>query len=300
MDAKTVEARTHEFDMQDVEYLRHGDKPLLAKVYKPRGEGPFPALVDLHGGAWCLADRNTDKVRHEVLAGHGVIVVSLDWRTAREGAYPLALADINYAIRWVKLHAKELKTRADLVGISGQSSGGHLAMLAAMRPNDPRYTSIPLPAGSPALDATVKAVVMSWPVINPLSRYRHAKRQGALPNPPAWPPGIIDKHQQFWGGEENMTEGNPMLILERGEKAALPPAIWAQGRGDILHDYKDEDSKSPLTEAPRFVDNYKKAGGDIELHYFDSDRQPGHSPDLTQIGDTFERMLAFIGKHLKL
>ena len=89
MDAKTVDARTHEFDVQDIEYLRHGDKPLLAKVYKPRGEGPFPALVDLHGGAWCLADRNTDKVRHEVLAGHGVVVVSLDWRTAKEGAYPL-------------------------------------------------------------------------------------------------------------------------------------------------------------------------------------------------------------------
>jgi hypothetical protein len=35
------------------------------------------------------------------------------------------------------------------------------------------------------------------------------------------------------------------------------------------------------------------------LYYFDSDRQPGHSPDLTQIGDTFEKMLAFIGKHLK-
>ena len=76
MDAKTVDARTHEFDVQDIEYLRNGDKPLLAKVYKPRGEGPFPALVDLHGGAWCLADRNTDKVRHEVLAGHGVVVVA--------------------------------------------------------------------------------------------------------------------------------------------------------------------------------------------------------------------------------
>jgi acetyl esterase/lipase len=91
-----------------------------------------------------------------VSGGHGVVVVSLDWRTAQEGAYPLALADINYAIRWTKLHAKELKTRPDLVGISGQSSGGHLAMLAAMRPHDPRYTAIPLPAGSPALDATVK------------------------------------------------------------------------------------------------------------------------------------------------
>jgi acetyl esterase/lipase len=299
MDAKTADARTHEFDVQDIEYLRHGDKPLLAKVYRPRGDGPFPALIDLHGGAWCLADRNTDKVRHQWLAAHGVVVISLDWRTAREGAYPKALEDINYAIRWAKLNAKTLKTRPEQIGISGQSSGGHLAMLAAMRPHDLRYTTIALPAGSPSHDATVKGVVMSWPVINPLGRYRFAKRQQASPQPPEWPAGIIDKHHQFWGGEENMTEGNPMLMLERGEKVALPPAIWHQGRGDILHDYKDEDFKGAETEAPRFAANYKKAGGNIELTYFDSDRKPGHSPDLTKIGDTFERMLAFIGTALK-
>src|ERR1041385_2431832 len=208
MDAKTAEARTHEFDAQDVEYLRHGGKPLLARVTKPRGAGPFPALVDLHGGAWCMADRNTDKVRHEFLAGHGVVVVSLDWRTAKEGAYPKALTDINYAIRWVKLRARELKTRPDLVGISGQSSGGHLAMLVAMRPHDPRYAAIALPTGSPAHDATVRCVVMSWPVINPLGRYNHAKRTAASANPPEWPKGIITRQDSYWQGEANMAEGN--------------------------------------------------------------------------------------------
>lgn len=297
MDAKTIDARTHEFDVQDVEYLRHGDKPFLARVFKPRGDGPFPALVDLHGGAWCNANRMTDKLRHELLAGHGVTVVSLDWRVASEGAYPKALADINYGIRWVKAHAKDLKTRPDLVGISGQSSGGHLAMLAAMRPHDPRYTAIPLPAGSPAVDATVKCVIMSWPVINPIGRYRYAKRQAAMKA--EWAPDIIARHDQFWVSEENMAEGSPMLMLERGEKVALPPAIWHQGHGDMMHDYKDEDFKGSDTEAPRFAANYKKAGGQIELCYFDSERKPGQSPDLTQIGDTFERMLSFIGKHLK-
>jgi acetyl esterase len=299
MDAKTADARTHEFDVQDVEYLRHGDKPFLAKVYKPRGAGPFPALVELHGGAWCNADRNSDKLRHEWLAGHGVVCVSLDWRTAREGAYPKALADINYGIRWVKAKANELKTRPDLVGISGQSSGGHLAMLAAMRPHDPRYTTIPLPAGTPAQDATVKCVVMSWPVINPIGRYRFAKRNAAMNPPAAWAPDIIARHDQFWITEANMSEGNPMLILERGDKAVLPPAIWHQGHGDMMHDYKDEDYKGSETEAPRFAANYKKAGGSIELHYFDSDRKPGQSPDLNNIGNTFELMLTFIGKHLK-
>jgi acetyl esterase len=299
MDVKTAEAKTHEFDITDVEYLRRGDKPLLARVFRPRGEGPFPALVDLHGGAWCLGDRTKEFVRHEVLAGHGYVVVALDFRQGEEGAYPKALADINYGVRWLKLHAKELSTRPDLVGISGQSSGGHLAMLAAMRPNDPRYTSIPLPAGAPALDATVRCVVMSWPVINPLGRYRFAKRQAAQPNPPEWPAGIIERHHQFWGDEANMAEGNPMLALERGEKVATPPAVWFQGRGDILHDYKDEDYKGPETEAPRFVANYRKAGGSIELHYFDTDRKPGHAPDLTKIGGTFEHMLAFLDRQIE-
>jgi hypothetical protein len=90
-----------------------------------------------------------------------------------------------------------------------------------------------------------------------------------------------------------------MLILERGEKAVMPPAIWFQCRGDVMHDYKDEDSNSGLTEAPRFVADYRKAGGDIELSYFEGDRKPGHAPDLNQIGDTFDRMLAFVAKHMK-
>ena len=301
MDAKTADARTHEFDVQDVEYLRHGDKPLLARVYKPRGEGPFPALVDLHGGAWCIA-----RPHHRQGAPRDGWPATAS-SSSRSTCAPAKRGRLSEGAGRTSItrcagpscNAKELKTRPDLVGISGQSSGGHLAMLVAMRPHDPRYTAIPLPAGSPAHDATVKCVVMSWPVINPLGRYRFAKRKARCQSAGEWPPDIIARHHQFWGGEANMAEGNPMLMLERGEKVALPPAIWHQGRGDMMHDYKDEDFKGADTEAPRFVANYRKAGGDIELHYFDSDRQPGHSPDLTKIGDTFEQMLAFIGKHLK-
>ena len=152
------------------------------------------------------------------------------------------MQDINYAVRWAKLNARALKTRPDLVGLSGQSSGGHLAMLVAMRPHDPRYAAIPLPAGSPAHDATVRCVVMSWPVINPFSRYRLAKRAQAGANPPEWPKSIIARQDAYWRSEANMAEGNPMLALERGEKVLTPPAVWFQGRGDMLHDYKDAES----------------------------------------------------------
>jgi len=198
MTTAVLETRTTEFDVDDVEYLRHGDKPLLARVFKPRGAGPFPAMVECHGGAWCMSDRTTERLRHEYMASHGVVSIALDFRSGNEDPYPASVQDINYAVRWTKANARTLKTRPDLVGLSGQSSGGHLAMLVAMRPHDPRYAAIALPAGTPAQDASVRCVIMSWPVINPLSRYRHAKRAERRTPAPEWPKSIIARHDSCW------------------------------------------------------------------------------------------------------
>jgi acetyl esterase/lipase len=300
MTTAILDVKTHAFDVEDVEYVRHGDKPLLARVFKPKGEGPFPALVECHGGAWCLSDRTTERLRHEAMASHGIVSIALDFRSGNEDPYPASVQDVNYAVRWAKLNARALRTRPDLIGLSGQSSGGHLAMLVAMRPHDPRYAAIPLPPGSPAQDATARCVVMSWPVINPYSRYRLAKRTLAGENPPEWPKSIIARQDAYWRSEANMAEGSPMLALERGEKVLTPPAVWFQGRGDMLHDYKDADSSFAGNEPQRFVENYRKAGGEITLEYIDADRHAGHSPDLSKTGDMFERMVAWVGKRIKI
>jgi acetyl esterase/lipase len=257
---------TCEFITEDIEYLHHGARALTLRLYKPRGAGPFPAVVDLHGGAWGKGSLEECKGRDEVLAKAGILVAAVDFRDGKDG-YPTALVDINYAIRWVKARAAQLQTRADLVGICGQSSGGHLAMLAAMRPHDPRYAAIPLPAGSPAVDASVRCVAMAWPVINPLSRFRNAVRERAKGT--AWVGDIPERQGGFWKNDENMAEGNPMLMLERGEKMLMPPALWVQGRPDPVHDYRDPESPVALNEPERFAANYRKAGGAIEMLYID-------------------------------
>jgi len=300
MTTATLEAKTAPtFDVADVEYLRHGDKPLMARIYTPHGEGPFPALIECHGGAWCLSDRFTEKLRHQAMASQGIVSIALDFRSGSSDPYPASVQDINYAVRWAKANARTLKTKAELIGISGQSSGGHLAMLVAMRPKDARYAAIALPAGTPAQDASVRCVIMSWPVINPLSRYRLAKRTAAAANPPEWPKSIIPRQDSYWLSEANMAEGNPMLALERGETVETPPAIWFQGRGDLVHDYRDPESPFDGNEPQRFVANYRKAGGEIALEYIAMERHAGHSPDLTQVGDAFEKMAAFVRKHVR-
>jgi acetyl esterase/lipase len=299
MTTATLDVRAHEFDVDEIEYLRHGDKPLLARVFRPRGEGPFPALVECHGGAWCASDRNTERLRHEAMAKHGVVSIALDFRSGNEAPYPASVQDINFAVRWTKHNAGTLKTRADLVGLTGQSSGGHLAMLVAMRPHDARYAAIALPAGTGAHDASVRCVVMLWPVINPLSRYRHAKRALAGANPPEWPKSITARHDAYWRSEDHMAEGNPMLALERGEKLKTPPAVWFQPRGDELHDYKDVEASFPGNEPQRFVANYRKAGGEIALEYIDAERHAGHAPDLSKTGDLFARVVRFVERHIQ-
>jgi acetyl esterase/lipase len=297
MSTAILEPRTTEFDVDDVEYLRHGDKPLLARVFRPRGAGPFPALVECHGGAWCASDRTTERLRHQFMAAHGIVSIALDFRSGNDAPYPASVQDINYAVRWAKLNARELKTRPDLVGLSGQSSGGHLAMLVAMRSREERYAAIALPAGSGAHDASVRCVIMSWPVINPLSRYRLARRALASADPPEWPKSIIARQDSYWGSEAEMADGNPLLALERGESVLTPPAIWFQGRGDILHDYRDPESPFDGNEPQRFCAAYRKAGGEIALEYLDMERHAGHSPDLSKAGDMFGRMVEFVGRH---
>src|SRR5258707_12305139 len=88
----------YEIDVQDVEYLRHGDRPLLARLYSPRGDGPFPMIVDLHGGAWCRGDRTNDAVMNEPLARGGQGGAALDFPQPPDAPTPGSLPALRYAI----------------------------------------------------------------------------------------------------------------------------------------------------------------------------------------------------------
>ena len=254
---------------QDIEYLRHGDRSFGLRLFRPEGRAAVPAIIDVHGGCWTMSDRTTcyDRGRH--LAGCGFAVAAVDFRHGDDG-YPTSLVDINYAVRWIKAQAEKLGIDAGRVGLSGTSSGGHLAMLAAMRPDDPQFCALPLDG-----DAQVRCVAMSWPVINPLSRYRHALRSRAKAEPSAWAEHIPELQERYWHDEATMRTGNPVTMLESGESVVLPPAIWVQGRPDEPHDYLDPESGQDKNEPERFADLYRRAGGDINVAYIDHSLRAG-------------------------
>ena len=276
------------FTTETVEYIRHGATPYMMKLYKPSGDGPCPMVIDLHGGAWNNGDLADCDARDQVLAASGFVVAAANFRHAGEG-YPTSLADINYAIRWMKTNAAKLNGRADKVGLSGTSSGGHLAMLVAMRPNDARYAAIASPTGG-STDPSVQAIVMQWPVISPISRYRNARRLRDSANPPAWVGNIPERHETYWKTEAAMIEGNPIGILEKGEKVVTPPTLWIQGQPDPTHDYRDPESPVELNEPLRFSLNYRKAGGYIETLYVDNETK-GSNVSYAPTAAFFQRFL---------
>ena len=240
----------HEFVTEDIEYLRHRDKPLLARLYRPKGPGLCPGLIEVHGGAWTTNDRLVNVVIHEALARAGVFVMAVDFRMPPEAQYPASLCDINYATRWLKLRAKEFGVKPDRIGGLGTSSGAHQLMLSALRPRDATYSATRLPGGE-LFDASLAYVVLGWPITDPLARYRMVTGNGNT--------RLADAHRAYWPDEAAMADANPQLILERGEVGTPPPALELQGTNDdnVVPDMAD-----------RFAAAYRKAGGMLELVKF--------------------------------
>src|SRR5262249_49117659 len=154
---------------------------LMARIYQPAGAGPFPVLLDLHGGAWNNKDRFANEPMDRAVAASGILVVAIDMTLAPQAPYPASVQDANFGGRWLKTRAKEWNGDGSSVGVLGSSTGGHIAELLGMRPRDPRYNAIALP-GSKA-DASVAYIAARSPISDPYARYQQAekmKRDGMM------------------------------------------------------------------------------------------------------------------------
>lgn len=243
-----------QFDLvvSDVELRRNAaGRMLMARIYQPQGPGPFPAVLDLHGGAWSRKDRLAEEPMDRALASSGLLVVAVDLTLASEAPYPACVQDANYAARWLKANCAKWNGDVSKLGVYGSSSGGHVAELLAMRPRDPRYSAIPLPA-APDIDAAVAWVAMRSPPSNTLARYENAERRQNA--------SMIASNKTFFSPWETIHEGNPQAILERGEKAALVPFLIMQGALD--------DNVLPAMQE-KFVETYRRAGGQCDYRLFE-------------------------------
>ncbi len=274
-------AAKFELKVSEVEFRRTpGGRLLLARIYQPQGAGPFPSLLDLHGGAWNNKDRFANEPMDRAVAASGVLVVAIDMTLAPEAPYPASVQDASYGIRWLKWKAAGWNGDPANPGVLGSSTGGHIAELLGMRPRDARYNAIPLPA-APNVDATVTYIATRSPISDPYARYQQAEKMKRE--------GMIKNTRTYFNPWETIYEANPQQMLERREAVTLPPLLIMQGALD--------DNVLPAVQE-KFAATYKAAGGDCELHVFEGCEHEWIAKPGPQTDRAHEMVKAFIARNL--
>ena len=123
----------------DIEYANVAGESLKLDASVPEGAGPFPAVILVHGGGWTGGDKSGGNSKgymvpmHDALSAAGFAWFSINYRLAPKHKYPACIEDVETAIRWVKAHAAEYHLDPKRIALSGESAGGHLVALAAVR-----------------------------------------------------------------------------------------------------------------------------------------------------------------------
>jgi acetyl esterase len=238
--------------INDVPFRRtEAGRQLLARVYQPEGAGPFPVLLDLHGGAWTRKDRLANEPMDRAIAAGGMLVVAIDMTLSGEAPYPASVQDANYGVRWLKWKAPTWNGDPSGLGVLGSSSGGHIGLLLAQRPRDPRYNAIALPE-APKHDATFAYLATRAPVSDPYARFMVAEKLNKKE--------LVAASKTYFQPFDHIHEANPQEILERKERVSLPPLLIMHGGAD--------DHVLPENQR-KFAVAWRAAGGECQFELFE-------------------------------
>lgn len=217
------------------------DGPLRLRVYMPKtGAGPHPVLLYMHGGGWVIGDLDThDRECRTLCNDTPCVVVALDYRLAPEHPYPAAVHDTWAALQWVARNASELGGDPKRLAVGGDSAGGNLAAIAALRARD---------AGGPAL----RAQLLVYPsVAGALLIYPSHSENATAPFLP------LDSMRYFRGhylGDVEATQDPEVAPIHAASHSNLPPALIITAEFDPLRD-----------EGRAYAEKLKEAGVDVRL-----------------------------------
>ncbi|MEU9029463.1 alpha/beta hydrolase [Streptomyces sp. NPDC048383] len=268
-----------------------GFRPRLLDVRTPAGEGPFPAVVWIHGGGWLDGDRRYPpptvpaELLHGAVLDAGLALVSIDYRHSLEAPFPAQLHDVKAAIRYVRAFAEVLGIDPDRIGVWGESAGGHLAALAGLvGPGSPDGAALEGAHGVGSGDTGVLAVV-DWYGVSDLT----ALAEHPMPPMPG-ADGFPDPYEALLGGTE---AERPALAR------AASPVTYADGTNPpppFLLVHGTRDGLVPYSQSEALARALEGAGGAVTLRPVDgADHIFLGSPD---VGRIVAESVAFLAGHL--
>jgi acetyl esterase/lipase len=267
---------------EGISYGKGGDTELKLDMARPEGDGPFPAIVFIHGGGWRGGNRQAFRASAEEAAKRGYVGVTISYRlmqfddsqketTTATPIFPAQIHDAKAAVRWLRANAKQYHVDPDRLGALGGSAGAHLALLVAL--TDPS-ANLEGDCGNPEQPSRVQAVVNVFGPTDMASCYEKSSA--------AW------IFRLFMGG-------TPEEAAER-YKAASPINYVTADDPPVLTVHGDQDALVPVEQAKKLDEKMKEVGASHTLMVFEGQ---GHG-----FGGEYQQKAEkatwdFFDKHLK-
>jgi acetyl esterase/lipase len=251
----------------DQVYVERKSGSLKADLYVPKGDGPFPAIIVVHGGAWASGTKAQLAGVARGLAERGYTTAAISYRLAPQDTFPAQIYDCQAAVRWLRSNAAKYKVDPDLIGGYGYSAGGHLvALLGALDDDDFREEGVPTDAPSARLQVVVAGGAPCDFRMLPSDSQRLAYWLGGTP---------AEKPAAY-------RDASPTNYVTSDD----PPMFFFHGGADEI---------VPIRSPQRMVEQLKKADVDVEFYEIPG---AGHMRAVAE-GSSIQQALTFVGRHLK-
>ncbi len=198
---------------------------LDAEIYIPHGPGPWPVLLYLHGGGWCLGAPTSVRRLAMQLAAAGRVVVNLDYRLAPEHPFPSAVEDCIYATRWIASHGSRFGGNGGAIAIAGDSAGANLAAatVCALTANKASLEGLDAGSGQPV---RFSAALLLYGVFDfPLMMQEPGAMQGGVE---------VAFNLAYLGTHFLRHHRHPLLSPIYGDLSGFPPTYLSCGARDAL------------------------------------------------------------------
>jgi acetyl esterase/lipase len=256
-------------------FAKGGDTELKLDLAMPEeGEGPFPAIICIHGGGWISGEREKMKGTIEILARRGYVAISPDYRLAPRHPFPAAIEDCKAAVRWLRANADKYHVNPQRIGAFGFSAGAHLACLLGVTAKEDGLEG---KGGNADQSSAVQAVVSFF---GPTDFTR-----------PVWSKEVQERHlTPFLGGTakekaEVYRRASPLTYA--GKKS--PPFLFVHGTADAI---------VPIAQSEAMVEKLQEAGVSARLVSMDGE---GHFWDWKHENrlKSIAHMMKFFDENLK-
>jgi len=226
-------------------------------IYLPdEGDGPFPVIVAIHGGAFMGCDKADMQVL-PMLEGlkRGYAVVSINYRMSGEAKFPALVQDAKAAVRWVRANAKQYKLNPQKIAAWGGSAGGYLSTMLGVSAGVRELEDLSL--GNPGQPCYVQAVVAWYAPTDFLKMDEYLTESGLLP-----PPGF--RHNEA-NSPESLLFGQLITEIPEKVKAANPETYIRPGAPPFLLQHGTKDPVVPVQQSIEFAEKLKQMLGESKV-----------------------------------